>query len=105
MDEVYKDINGDGVHYGALVVTSVENGCADVAREGIWLGGWWRWGMVLGGDRLGVKFVDNVDVGVADGGNRGGGSCLCDSSAKLVVGVSCALGSLVVSSQSQGCIL
>ena len=86
------------------MATSVENGCANVAREGIWLGGWWRWGMVLGGDWLGVEFVDNVDVGVVDGGNRGGGSCSCDGSAKLV-GVSCTLGSLVVSSQSWHCVL
>ena len=28
-------------------------------------------GMVLGGDRLSVEFVDNVDVGVVDGCNRG----------------------------------
>jgi hypothetical protein len=53
--------------------------------------------MVLGGDRLSVEFVDNVDVGVVDGGNRGGGSRSCDGSAKLV-GVSSALGSLGVSS-------
>jgi hypothetical protein len=60
--------------------------------------------MVLGGDRLGVEFVDNVDVGVVDGGNRGGGSRSSDGSVKLV-GVSCALGSLVVSSRSRGCVL
>ena len=62
--------------------------------------------MVLGGDRLGVEFVDNVDVdvGVVDGGNRGGGSCLWNGCAKLV-GVSCTLGSLVVSSQSRCCVL
>ena len=70
MDKVYKDINGIGVHSGALVATGVEDGGADVAREGIWLGGWWWWGMVLGGDQLGVEFVDNVDVKVMDGGNR-----------------------------------
>ena len=103
LDEVYKDINEVGVHSGTIVVTSVENGYAYVARDGIWLGWWWRWGMVLGGDRLGVEFVDNVDIGVVDGGNRGGG-CSCDGSAKLV-GVSSALGSLVVSSQSRGCVL
>ena len=81
------------------------NGCTDVAREGIWLGGWCRWGIVLGGDRLGVEFVDNVDIGVVDGGNRDrGGGCLCDGSAKSV-GVSSALGSSVVSSQSRGCVL
>jgi hypothetical protein len=60
--------------------------------------------MVLGGDRLSVEFVDNVDVGVVDGGNRGGGSRSCDGSAKLV-GVSSALGSLGVSSRSWGCVL
>ena len=47
----------------------MEDGGADVTREGIWLE-WWWWGMVLGGDRLGVEFVDNVDVKVVDGGNR-----------------------------------
>ncbi len=56
--------------------------------------------MVLGGGRLGVEFVDNVDVGVVDGGNRGGGSRSCDGSAELVR-VSSALGSLVVSSRSR----
>jgi hypothetical protein len=43
-------------------------------------GGGWFWV----GDWLGVEFVDNVDVGVVDGGNRGGGSCSCDGSAELV---------------------
>ena len=39
--------------------------------------------MVLGGDRLGVEFVDNVDVGVVDGGNRGGGSRSSDGSVRV----------------------
>ena len=84
MNEVYKDIDGVSIQSGTLVATGMEDGGADVAREGIWLGGWWRWGVVLGGDWLGVEFVDNVDVGVIDGGNRGGGGCSCDGSAELV---------------------
>ena len=61
--------------------------------------------MVLGGgDWLGVEFVDDVDVGVVNGGNRGGGGCSCNGSAELV-GVSSALGSLVVASCSLGCVL
>ena len=56
--------------------------------------------MVLGGDWLGVELVDNVDVGVVDGGNRGGGSRSCDGSGELV-GVCSALSSLVVSSQGR----
>ena len=104
MDKVYKDVDGIGVYPGALVTAGVENGVADVARECIWLGGLWRWGIVVGGDRLSVKFVDNVDVGVVDGGNRGGGGCSCNGSAELV-GVSSMLGSLVVASCSLGCVL
>ena len=53
----------------------------------------------MGGDRLSVEFVDNVDVGVVDGGNRVGGGCLCDSSAELIR-VSSALGGLVVASRT-----
>ena len=41
-------------------------------------------GVVLDGDWLGVEFVDTVDVGVFNGGNRGGGGCSCDGSAELV---------------------
>ncbi len=104
MDKVYKDVDGIGIHPGALVTAGVENGVADVARECIWLGGLWQWGVVVGGDRLSVEFVDNVDVGVVDGGNRGGGGCSCNGSAELV-GVSSALGSLVVASCSLGCVL
>ena len=62
----------------------MEDGGADVAREGTWLGRWWQWGMVLGGDWLGVEFVDNVNVGVVNGGNRCGGGCSCDGSEELV---------------------
>ena len=104
MDKVDKDVDGVGVHPGALVAAGVENGGADVARECIWLGGLWRWGVVVGGDRLSEEFVDNVDVGVVDGGNRGGGGCSCNGSAELV-GVCSALGSLVVASRSLGCVL
>ena len=32
----------------------------------------------MGGDWLGAEFVDHVDVGVVNGGNRGGGGCYCD---------------------------
>ena len=84
MNEVYKDIDGVGIQSGTLVATGMEDGGEDVAREGIWLGGWWRRGVVLDGDWLGVEFVDNVDVGVFNGGNRGGGGCSCDGSAELV---------------------
>ena len=84
MNKVYKDIDGVGIQSGTLVATGMEDGGEDVAREGIWLGGWWRWGVVLDGDWLGVEFVDNVDVGVFNGGNRGGGGCSCDGSAELV---------------------
>jgi len=38
LDEVDKDINGVGIHPGTLVATWVEDGDADIAREGIWLG-------------------------------------------------------------------
>jgi hypothetical protein len=62
LDEVYKDVNGVGVHSGALVLAGVENGGADVARECIWLGGLWWWGIVVGGERLSVEFIHNVDV-------------------------------------------
>ena len=62
----------------------MEDSVADVIREGIGLGGWWWWGMVLGRNWLGVKFVDDMDVGVVNGSNRGGGGCSCDSSAELV---------------------
>ena len=84
MDEVYKDVDGIGVHSGALVAAGVENGGTDVARKCIWLGGLCRWGIAVGGDRLSVEFVDNVDVGVVDGGNRSGGGCSCNGSAELV---------------------
>jgi hypothetical protein len=53
--------------------------------------------MVLGGNWLGAEFVDDVDVGVVNGGNRGGGGCSCDGSAELV-GVGSGLGGLVVAS-------
>ena len=56
------------------------------------------WGLVS------VEFIYNVDVGVLDGGNRGGGGCSCNGSAELV-GVSSALGSLVVASRGLGCVL
>ena len=84
MNEVYKDIDGVGIKSGTLVATGMEDGGGNVAREGIWLGGLCWWGIVVGGDRLSVKFVDNVDVGVFNGGNRGGGGCSCDGSAELV---------------------
>ncbi len=95
MDKINKYVNGVGVHPGAFVVTCMEDGGADVARESIGLGGWWQWGVVLGGDWLGVQFVDNVDVGIVNGGNRGRGGCSCDSRAELVT-VGCALGGSVV---------
>jgi len=104
LDEVYKDVDGIGVHSGALVAAGVENGGTDVARKCIWLGGLCRWGIAVGGDRLSIEFVDNVDVGVVDGDNRIGGGCLCNGSAELV-GVSSALGSLVVASCGLGCVL
>ena len=104
MDEVNKDVDGIDVHSGALVAAGVENGGADVARKCIWLGGLCWWGIVVGGDRLSVKFVDNVDVGVVNGGNRSGGGCSCNGSAELV-GVSSALCSLVVASCCLCCVL
>ncbi len=54
MGEINKYVIGVGVHPGAFVATCVEDDGADVARESIGLGGWWRWGVVLGGDWLGV---------------------------------------------------
>ncbi len=73
----------------------MEDGGADVAREGVGLGVWWRWRVSLGGDWLCVEFFDNVDVGVVNGGNRGGGHCLYKGSAELV-GVCCTLGGTVL---------
>ena len=58
----------------------------------------------MGGDWLSVEFVDNVNVGVVDGGNRSGGGCSCNGSAELV-GVSSALDSLVVASCGLGRVL
>ena len=104
MDKVDKDVDGVGVHPGALVAAGVENGGADVARKCIWLGGLCWWGIVVDGDRLSVEFVDNVDVGVVDGCNRSGGGCSCNGSAELV-GVSSALCSLVVASCCLCCVL
>ena len=104
MDKVDKDVDRVSVYPGALVAAGVENGGADVARECIWLGGLWWWGVVVGGDRLSVEFVDNVDVGVVDGCNGGGSGCSCDGSAELV-GISGTLGSLVVASCSLCCVL
>ena len=77
------------------MATCVDDCGADVARESIELGGWWRWGVVLSGDWLCVQFVDNVDVGGVNGGNRGRGACSCDGRAELVT-VGCALGGLVM---------
>ncbi len=82
----------------------MEDGGADVAREGIGLGGWWWWGVSLGEDWLCVELFDNVDVGVINGGNQGGGSCSCNGSAE-VVGVCCFWGSTVVANQCRGIVL
>jgi hypothetical protein len=57
LDEVKKYINQFGIHPGALVAAGMENGGADVAREGIGLRGWWQWGVSLGGDWLCVEFL------------------------------------------------
>ncbi len=74
----------------------MKDGGADVAREGIGLGGSWRWGVSLGGDWLcAVELFDNVAIGVINGGNRGGGGCLCNGSAELI-GVCCFLCGMVV---------
>ncbi len=81
----------------------MEDGGADVAREGIGLERWWRWGMSLGRDWLCVELFDDVDVGVINGGNRGGG-CSCDGSAGLV-GVCCFMGGTVVANRYQGIVL
>ncbi len=51
-------------------------------------------GVSLDADWLCVELFDNVDVGVINGG-RGGGGCLCNSSAELI-GVCCFLGGTVV---------
>ena len=51
--------------------------------------------MVLGGDWLGVQFVDNVDAGGVNGGNRGRGGCSCNGRVELVA-VGCVLGGSVV---------
>ncbi len=105
MDEVYKDVDGIGAHFGALVAVGVENGGADVARKCTWLGGLCQWGINVGGDRLKRVFVDNMDVGVVDGGNRSGGGCSCSNGSAELVRVSSALGSLVVASCGLGCVL
>ncbi len=82
----------------------MEDGGADVAREGIELGGWWRWRVSMGGDWLCIELFDNVDVGVINGGNQGGGGCSCNGSAELV-GVCCFLGGTVVTNQCRGIVL
>ncbi len=51
--------------------------------------------MSLGGDWLCVELFDDVDVGVINEGDRGGGGCLCNGSAELVR-VCCFLGGTVV---------
>ncbi len=76
---------------GTLVAAGMEDGGADVAREGIGLGGWWRWGVSLGGDWLCVELFDDVDVEVINRGNQGGGGCSCNVSAESVR-VCCFLG-------------
>jgi hypothetical protein len=63
----------------------MEDGGADVAREGMELGGWWQWGVSLGGDWFCVTFFNELDVGVVNGGDQGGGRCLCNGSVELVV--------------------
>ena len=73
----------------------MEDGGADVAGESIGLGGWSRWGVVLGRDWLGVQFIDNVDVGGVNGSNRVRGGCLCEGRGELVT-VGCQLGGSVV---------
>jgi hypothetical protein len=92
------------VRPGTLVAAGVKDGCADVAREGVGLGGWWWWGVSLGGDWLCVELFDDMDVGVINGGNRGGGGCSCNSSAELV-GVCCFLGGTVGVNQCRGIVL
>ncbi len=104
LDKVDKYIDCVGIHPGTLVMAGMEDGGADVAREGIGLGGWWRWGVSLGGDWLCEEISDDVNVGVVNGGNRGGGRCSCNGSAKLVGGC-CTLGSMVVANQCQGIVL
>jgi hypothetical protein len=82
----------------------MEDGGADVAREGIELGGWWRWGVSLCGDWLCVELFDGVDVEFINGGNLDGGGCSCNSSAELV-GVCCSLGGTVVANRCRGIVL
>ncbi len=83
----------------------MEDGGADVAREGIGLGGWWWWGVSFSGDWLCVEFFDYVDVGVVHGDNQGGGGCLCKGSAELVGVVCCTLGGTVVANRCRGIVL
>jgi hypothetical protein len=61
----------------------MEDGGADVAREGVGLEGWWQWGVFLGEDWLCIELFDDVDVGVIIGSNQGGGGSSCDGSAEL----------------------
>ncbi len=82
----------------------MEDGGADVAREGVGLGGWWRWEVSLGRDWLCVELFDDVDVGVVNGGNQDGGGCSCIGSA-AVVGVCCFLGGADVANPCQGIVL
>jgi hypothetical protein len=53
------------------------------------VGGVLGWGLVV------YRVFYNVVVGVVNGGNRGGGHCLCNRSAELV-GVCCPLGGTVM---------
>ncbi len=85
-------------------MAGVEDSGADVAREDVGLGGWWQWRVSLGGDWLCVEIFDDVDVVVINGGDQGGGGCLCNGSAELV-GVCCFLGSMVVANRCWGIVL
>ncbi len=103
LDKVDKNIDQVSVHPSALVAAGVEDGGADVAREGVG-GRWWWWGVSLGRDWLCVEFFDNVDVGIVNGATQGGGHCSCYGSAELVR-VCCPFGGTVVANRGRGIVL
>ena len=104
LHQVDENVDGIGIHPSTLIATGMEDGGTNVAREGIGLGGRWFGRVMLCGDWLGVQVADNVDVGVADGSDGGGGCGTCDGCAELV-GVCCSLGSLVVGCGCRGGVL
>ena len=54
LDEVDENVDGVGINSSTFISASMEDGGADVAREGVWLGCRWFGRVILCGDGLGV---------------------------------------------------